>query len=214
MCIPDHQFEHAVRLFTSRIDLFETVAPLPLTMPNSLDHKYPRFKAIGRKDFWLLLPAGYCHLDCRPENVEWSLGKVFLLYLGILHSNLNFQGNLPYPKLSVYMQSLIDTKSFVDLADLVDGMNPPEEWGELNLNLNGYTDMGWLEKRVGALREDGTQDMFIFVDSRPVSQRGIWQDIVRSKQRRMGWKYSPERYATRFRKHGSKDPRTAYRLLV
>ncbi|EGD92078.2 uncharacterized protein TERG_08293 [Trichophyton rubrum CBS 118892] len=74
LCIPDEHHEHAVRLFKSHSDILEPCGPLPLRAPGSLNHKYPRFKAIGRTDFWLLLPASYCHIVCIPENLEWSKG--------------------------------------------------------------------------------------------------------------------------------------------
>lgn len=37
----------------------------------------------------------------------------------------------------------------------------------------------------------------------------LWRKYVRNKKRRMGWKYPPEIYAARIRRHGSaaKDPR-------
>lgn len=48
----------------------------------------------------------------------------------------------------------------------------------------------------------------------PVPRREIWTDSVRNEQRRIGWKYPPEIYATRFRRRGSasKDPREMDRL--
>ncbi|EFR03322.1 hypothetical protein MGYG_06319 [Nannizzia gypsea CBS 118893] len=184
------------RLPNSHSDILEPCGPLPLRAPDSLNHKYPRFKPIGRTDFWLLLPASYCHIVCVPENLEWS------------------KGNLPYPKLQVYVQSLIDTKNLGDLEDLVDGMDLSEEWGEQNLSLEGHADSNWSENCIEALIADGTEEMFIFIDPSPTPQREIWQKCVRNKQRRLGWKYSPEIYATRYRRHGSKDPRERYRYAM
>lgn len=114
----------------------------------------------------------------------------------------------------MYAQSLIDTKNSVDLQDLIDGMNLSEEWGEENLDLEGTTDTEWLERYVYVLRQDGVQGMFIFVDPTPVPRREIWTDSVRNEQRRIGWKYPPEIYATRFRRRrsASKDPREMDRL--
>ena len=139
----------------------------------------------------------------------WNGVKVsFGYYPFPRESHLTLQpGGLPYPKLPVYVQSLMDTKTGVDLEDLIDGMDLSEEWGEQNLDLEGYTDTKWLEGYFGAFREDGRDEMFISIDPTPVSRRQMWQEFVRNKQRRMGWKYPPEVYATRFRRHGSKDPR-------
>lgn len=72
LCVPDEQHEIAVELFTSQCDILKPCGPLPLRRPDLLNYKYPRFKAIGRTDFWLLLPASYCHIACEPNNVEWS----------------------------------------------------------------------------------------------------------------------------------------------
>ncbi|KAM5444452.1 hypothetical protein MaudCBS49596_008011 [Microsporum audouinii] len=193
LCIPDSQLERAVEVFTSNRDILEPCGPLPLRRSGSLDHKYPRFKAVGRTDFWLLLPASYCHITCEPDSIEWS------------------QGRLPYPKLHVYVQSLIDTKNKVDLADLVDGMDLTEDWGMKYLNLEGNTDTEWLENLVQRLKEDGPKDRFMFVFPQPMPRLKIWKEFVETKQSRMGWKYSSELYATRFRRYGSKDPRSQYR---
>ncbi|KAM5438511.1 hypothetical protein MferCBS31731_005088 [Microsporum ferrugineum] len=166
LCIPDSQLERAVEVFTSNRDILEPCGPLPLRRSGSLDHKYPRFKAVGR---------------------------------------------LPYPKLHVYVQSLIDTKNKVDLADLVDGMDLTEDWGMKYLNLEGDTDTEWLENLVQRLKEDGPKDRFMFVFPQPMPRLKIWKEFVETKQSRMGWKYSSELYATRFRRYGSKDPRSRYR---
>ncbi|GKZ57637.1 hypothetical protein AnigIFM49718_002960 [Aspergillus niger] len=193
LCIQDEQFERAVELFTSHPDILEPCGPNPLKSPNLLNHKYPRFKAIGWASFWLLVPGDYCHLTVEPQNIEWSLG------------------GLPYPKLPVYVQSAIDSKSLLDLEELVDGMNLAEEWGHRELDLEGHTDTKWLEDYAQAFRDDGVDEMFIFVDPTPVSRKEIWTHAVRNKHRRLGWKYSPETHATRYRKYGSKDPRSVPR---
>lgn len=131
------------------------------------------------------------------------------LYLG--RNSLTSAGGLPYPKLPVYVQSAIDSKSLLDLEELVDGMNLAEEWGHRELDLEGHTDTKWLEDYAQAFRDDGVDEMFIFVDPTPVSRKEIWTHAVRNKHRRLGWKYSPETHATRYRKYGSKDPRSVPR---
>ncbi|KKZ61452.1 hypothetical protein EMCG_03934 [[Emmonsia] crescens] len=189
LCIPDSQHDQAVQIFASKSDILKPCEPLPLQRQDSQNHKYPRFKVIDRTDFWLLVPASYCHISCEVDNIEWSLG------------------HLPYPKLHIYIQSLIDTKMEGDLSDLIDGMDLTYEWGLKNLNLGGVTDTEWLKWLMQGMRDDGFKEMFIFVDPKPVSQLEIWKKYVTTKQTRMGWKYSPEIYATRFRRFGSKDPR-------
>ena len=206
-------------LFESRDDLLEPCGPLPLNSPNLLNHKYPRFKQKGKISFWQLVPASYSHLNCEPENIEWSFGMsphsdhACLPSLSALFNYV--KGGIPYPKLNLYVQRAIDIKDGVELQDLIDGMDLSEEWGEENLNLDGTTDTEWLENYYQAFcadfRKRGKDDMLVFIDPTPTSRRQIWERSVRNKQRRLGWKYSPERYATRYRKHGSIDPRTRNR---
>ncbi|EFQ98225.1 hypothetical protein MGYG_01260 [Nannizzia gypsea CBS 118893] len=190
LCVPDSQLEKAVEIFTSNCHTLEPCAPFPLRRRGSLDHKYSRFKAIGRTDFWLILPASYCHIACEPDNIEWS------------------QGRLPYPKLHIYAQSLVDTMNKIDLAALVDGMDLTEEWGIEHLELDGNTDTDWrknMMKRFGdnSLTADSTSTL-----CRPVSRLELWKEYVSSKESRMRWIHSPEYYSTRFRLRDSKDPRT------
>jgi hypothetical protein len=120
-------------------------------------------------------------------------------------------GGLPYPKLPVYVQSSIDTKSLVKLEDLIDGMNRSEEWGEQNLDLENYTDTEWLQKWIEALQADGLKKMFILESATPVPRRDIWKDCIGKNQKRLGWKHPPEIYATRYRRHGARDPRSRNR---
>lgn len=120
-------------------------------------------------------------------------------------------GNLPYPKLPGFVQSLLDTKQYVDLCDLIDGQDLSEEWGIEHLDLSGNSDTKWLECLIQGMRDDGIEDIYIFIDAKPVSRLDLWKKYTTTKQTRMGWKYSPEIYATRFRKIGSKDPRTRNR---
>ncbi|KAL4946707.1 hypothetical protein BDV06DRAFT_231786 [Aspergillus oleicola] len=186
LCVPNKDYDHAVALFEARDDLLKPCGPLPLNSPTLLNHKYPRFKARGKISFWQLVPESYSHFDCRPENIEWSLGGI------------------PYPKLKLYLE------------DLIDGMDLSEDWGKGNLNLDGTTDTKWLENYYqafcGDFRERGKNEMLVFIGPTTTSSvQQIWKHSVRNKQRRLGWKYSPERYATRYRKHGSTDPRTRNR---
>ncbi|PYI00858.1 hypothetical protein BO78DRAFT_329029 [Aspergillus sclerotiicarbonarius CBS 121057] len=193
LCIQDEQFERAVEIFTSRSDILNPCGPNPFRSPSLLNHKYPRFKAVGWATFWTLVPGRYCHLVVEPENIEFS------------------KGDLPYPKLAVYVQSAIDSKNDGLLQELIDGMNLTEEWGGESLDLEGHTDTQWLEDRIQAFLDDGEDPMYIWIDPTPVSRRTVWTKMVQGKQKRLGWKYPAERYATRYRKHGSKDPRSVYR---
>ena len=71
------------------------------------------------------MPARDCHIPCAPHYFERS------------------RSGLPYPRLEVFAQSLIDTKSLCDLEDLIDGMDLTEKWGQDHLDLTGTNDASY-----------------------------------------------------------------------
>ncbi|KAL4796540.1 hypothetical protein BDV19DRAFT_378057 [Aspergillus venezuelensis] len=190
-------YERSIALFNSRPNILTPCGPLPLSSPNEMNHKYPRFKVPGRIIFWQLVPGNYMHFECKPENIEWNLGMYF---------SFNFTH-----------ERAIDVKDDVELVDLIDGQNLTPEWGEENLDLEGTTDTEWLEEYYQSLcaewRAEGKPAEFVFLDPAPMPRRKTWDFLVKNenKRRRLGWKYPAERYATRYRKHGSVDPRTRVR---
>jgi hypothetical protein len=188
MCVTTEKLETAANLFRAEPDRFKPFRPSALTRIQGMDHLYPRFKFVGLSCFFILMTSQACHLPCEPGNIEYS------------------QTGLPYPKLPVFAQSLIDTWNGVDLDDLVDGMNLTLEWGEANLDLDGTVDRDWARWRTDtlhgkAMHEDhplwGTQ-----------KRRDIWEEVVSAdgKKNRQRHKYQ-EIYETRFWRRGQKDPR-------
>lgn len=91
----------------------------------SFEHLYPRFKLVGVALFFLIIPSQYCHISCEPANFEFG------------------QTGIPFPKLDVFAQSLLDTCNLIGLDDLIDGMNLSTAWGEEHLDLDGITDVDW-----------------------------------------------------------------------
>ncbi|KAL4904633.1 hypothetical protein BDW74DRAFT_178727 [Aspergillus multicolor] len=197
LCIPHADHQHAVELFNSRSDILSPCGPSPETSPTLLNHKYPRFKMRGLSDFWLLVPERYVHIQCRPGNVEWSLG------------------GLPYPKLPIIVQAALDTKRGVELESLIDAQGLTSEWGEANLDFTGTTDIAWLESYYQSFHEDyarrGIDETLIWIDPEPRARREIWEQAITNKSNRLGWKRDPAVYSSRYRKHGSGDPRTRQR---
>ncbi|KAK2738395.1 hypothetical protein FQN57_007072 [Myotisia sp. PD_48] len=202
ICVPTDKLPEATSLFQQKPSQFESFRPSALASTNRLDHLYPRFKAVGLRLFFVLLPGTACHLEPSPtfENVEFS------------------SMGLPYPSLPTYTQSLLDGKLGTDLDDLVDGMDLNLEWGEENLDLEGTVDSNWVWWRHFAMsktnndteQEDG-------VDQKkqrppwylnPDKRRDIWIKTVSpdAKKNRQGWKYKAG-YETRFRRFQSQDPR-------
>ena len=150
---------------------------------------YPRFKVVDFALFFVIVPSKDCHISCKSSSFE--LGRT----------------DLPFPKLDVYIQSLLETGNEVDLEDLIDGMNLTEAWGEDNLDLDGTTDIEWARWKNEIVKKGGVH-VQLFWNTEPRSKREIWQEKASadSKRRRQGWKYK-ENWETRFWKHGQKDPR-------
>lgn len=161
-----------------------------MTYTYNIDHHFPRFKFVGVRLFFVLMPSHAHHLDVKPDNIEFS------------------GTGLPYPTLPVYAQSLLDADNGVDLDDLVDGMDLTLEWGEQYLDLNGTIDgeyKWWRTKLALNCSDDQQRPAASF---NPAKRRDVWMKAVaaESKKMRQTWKYEPDN-ATRFRKIGSKDPR-------
>jgi hypothetical protein len=93
-------------------------------------------------------------------------------------------------------------------------MNLTQEWGEENLDLEGTVDADWIWWKHNLARDQKLEDVHDEKPawySNPDQRREVWikQTSRESKNARQSWKYEPGR-ETRFRKNGSKDPRTQY----
>ena len=158
----------------------------------SLIHTFPRFKFKGVDLIFDLVPAHDAHIICHPSNFEWSLT------------------GLPYPKLESYAQSLLDTLSWAEITDLIDGMDLTEEWGATHLDLDKGNDVAWAYEKNEKIRASVPLTLgscFLEVDEGPLSLREIWNTEVRTKAKRLGDETPQEVYLTRFRPKGSADPR-------
>ncbi|WEW60090.1 hypothetical protein PRK78_005574 [Emydomyces testavorans] len=192
LCVPTELLETASQLMRNQVDILEPFRRSSLTSVNGLEHLFPRFKFIGISLFFVLTSSQAVHVPCTPESIEYSHNRI------------------PYPKLPVYAQSLLETLNQVDLDDLVDGMNPTLEWGEENLDLDRSADAEWGRwcadfLNNGEKADDGDIPMWCFD---PPTLRDIWKSTVsaEAKKNRQSWKYMPH-METRFRKYGQKDPR-------
>ncbi len=163
---------------------------------STLLRSFPRFKATNSTDFWVLVTASFAHITFESGNVEKS------------------KGGLPYPSLISFAQNLLDTQNDVDLEDLMDGMNLSEEWGEEHLELDKDIDVLWARRQLAMYDNAGVDEMFVNLDIEPRKRRVDWQRVSRNKEARIGFKKSKDIYATRFRRHGSKDPRSVWRDLI
>ncbi|KAI9891987.1 MAG: hypothetical protein M1814_002182 [Vezdaea aestivalis] len=141
-----------------------------------------------------LVPSEDCHLNLLPENVVRS------------------KNGLPYPKLNVFIQSLIDTLDRVALNDAIDGSNVDLKWGKENLDLDGTNDIAWAGRKNSKIKDIyGTAGQGILVETESYLRINIWENAVITKTDRLGFKYPPDLFITRFRLHGSPNPWEIYR---
>ena len=100
------------------------------------------------------------------------------------------------------------------LADVIDGMNLSEEWGVSNLDLSYAHDTRWAKWANERMERTNVTANIKMIPTNTFDRKSIWQKSVEGKQTRGGWKYPKDVYATRFRMHGSVDPRTRDRTHV
>lgn len=130
--------------------------------------KWPRFKVVGVRLFILLVLA---------DEFRFSIDQQDSIVRG--------KTGLPFPSLPAFVQSLLDSKNLIDLADLIDGMNLDEDWAAENgVEVSDHPYPGVLP-----------------------SPKWVWEKFTRSRHTNMGWKYDPKIYAIRYRKHRDRDPR-------
>lgn len=138
-------------------------------------------------------------MDCKESNFEKSS-------MGI-----------PYPKLEILAQSLLDTQRWADLEDLIDGMNLSEEWGNEHLQLDRTYDIAYAEeknKRIRASVKKTFLSSLLELSTFPRLLRPIWEEMVRGKERRIGPELPQGYYLTRFYPKGRGDPRLKERFHV
>lgn len=188
ICVPTEQLDKAADLIGAEKDRFEPFMPSAMKRARDISHLYPRFKFKGLRLFFTFLASKACHIVCEPQNIEHS------------------DNGIPYPQLHIFAQSLLDSGNFMDLEDLIDGMNLTPEWGEQNLHLDGTIDGDWLRWRKSSLlgREPTEKELIKNLPER----RETWMKSAsaEAKKTRQGIKYR-EGMVTRWRREGDDDPR-------
>ena len=218
-CVPTDQLAAADALFSSGPASTSYTAwrghhpDAEARLPASLYHTFPRYLLNHRRplfDFYLV-PSADWRFDCTRANFEYSA-----------------QAHLPYPKLHLFAQSLMERRSFNDLQDLVDGMDLAEAWGDENLR---FDDLGeeyarWVADKNDKIRAALPQEvrehpmavmfgtsMYEVPEGVP-KFRGLFVNSVRTKEGRIGIEAPPGQYSTQYREKGSPDPRTLVRFHV
>ncbi|KAI9719127.1 MAG: hypothetical protein M1828_006309 [Chrysothrix sp. TS-e1954] len=149
------------------------------------------YERLPRKDTWdptdpVVAFARFRRTDRKLEvfiaaALSTHLDVVFKTPDSILVSE---QSGLPFPRLKHFVQSALDSGENSLADQLVDGMNLTEEWGV----------------RVGLRFGHVTLRNNIRLD-----QHEYWHWLVTSKQKRMGYKYDPKVFASRYRRHREGD---------
>ncbi|KAH9207029.1 hypothetical protein DL95DRAFT_469066 [Leptodontidium sp. 2 PMI_412] len=177
--VPTEHLEKSLALLTAepydqKLEICQHLMP----QIESLLRTFPRFKFKGVNLWFDLIPSDDAHVVCEASNFERS------------------SMGLPYPKLEVFAQSLLDTHSRVALNDLVDGMDLPEEWGEENLDLSGTVDLPWAERKNKKIKESVENSWMLLCSNAAFSTREIWEEVVGGKTGRIGLEL-PESFITR-----------------
>lgn len=133
---------------------------------------------------------------CERSNFEWN------------------QTGLPYLKLHIFVQNAIDSRDYMALAGAIDGMYFSEEWGVSNLDLSCAHDTRWAKWANERMERTNPTANIKRIPTNIFDMKRTWQMSMEGKQRRGGWKYPKDVYATRFRMHGSVDLRTRDRTRV
>lgn len=179
--------------FEKLADVYQPFRPNVLIQAGSLVPHYPRFKLVGKAVFFTLMTTQAVHMDLTPATIEYDRWI-----------------RIPYPRLSVYAQALLDTWKLTDLEDLVDGMNLTVQWGEQNLDLDGNIDQAWAHWKERTLAGRDLAD-----DELPQwreLKRTVWHKAAstETKKQRQGWKTRSDK-PTRFWTAGQQDPREKFK---
>ena len=192
------KFEEAIDLLKSKpfLTICEEI-PRPTHHTIRLFDTYPLFKRLGVTSLYFrIISAQAAHLPCDHSSIVRS------------------KMDLPYPKLPLFVQSAMDSRDFVTLTDVVDGMDLSEKWGLDSLDLTYTKDTCWAEWANERIQRVNPEASFGLIPTIAFDRKKKWLKLVQSKQTRAGWKYPPEQYATRFRRHGTTDPTTRDRTHV
>ncbi|KAK2764909.1 hypothetical protein FQN54_008606 [Arachnomyces sp. PD_36] len=193
ICVPTDMVAKTAAIFKSEpyTQFYETCPPGHV-QPFSLLHTFPRFKVKETLLRFAIVPSEDCHLTCKPSNIERS------------------QTGLPYPKLEIFAQSLLETYNEVALTDLIDGMNLTEEWGLRYLDLDGTTDLEWTENKNEKIRSSvplTETSCFLELPTASFSLRDIWGNLARTKSDRIDSACAEGGFSTRFYPRNQGDPR-------
>lgn len=193
--IPTDSLPKATAIFAGLDDVYKPWKPCGPQL-RSLIHTYPRFKQKGLTFTFYLVPGDEYFISGFDETIlERSTSDI------------------PYPRLDVLVQSLIDTQRWADVEALIDGMDLSEQWGEQHLDLEDPDDaerayIKTKNDRIMASCDDYPEVRPIYgtLSEEPREKKKQWRGLVSRKRHRIGLG-DKHLYATQYRLKGSCDPR-------
>lgn len=124
---------------------------------------------------------------------------------------------IPYPKLEVFAQNLLNTQQWFNLTHLVDGMDLSLEWGQQHLRLGEpstaevqYAKMKngkYAKSREHLPESDFPRGVKLMNDTTSLDRTEKWARIVRKKPGRIDPLRVQAGYITQHRSKNSGDPR-------
>ncbi|KAI0429892.1 hypothetical protein F5Y09DRAFT_331470 [Xylaria sp. FL1042] len=125
----------------------------------------------GTDFYFILVPSNDIHIVCEPSNLTRSLRGP------------------PYTKLDVFIQSCLDTGDRLQLCDVIDGTDLPEQW-EWAQDAN---------KRGREFANGKFAHWAPFAKGGKMKKRDMWQFLVRSKKDRLDWTKPSDIFITQYR---------------
>lgn len=122
---------------------------------------------------------------------------------------------LPYPTLPVFAQSLLATNDVVGFTDLIDGMDLTSECGAENLDFDSEYAVEWVQRKHEKIRASVPLTPTSFLLEVPTNTYNLkeeWNEIVGTKEKRIGEEMAEAWFVTRFSGRGKGDPREEERI--
>ncbi|GAW19661.1 hypothetical protein ANO14919_091500 [Xylariales sp. No.14919] len=194
ICVPINKVEYVKDLFTiaPHCEIYEDADQIMPTV-RSLLHTYPRLRRKDVKFSFFILPSWEFFMeDFGPRNLEYS------------------SSHIPYPRLDFFAQGLLDTQHWMELEQLVDGMDLDMEWAQANIDFDRPGRIEYAEEKNGRIRNSLASfpsSSPSTLSTKPLDLRARFQRTVDNKEKRID-RFAPKgKFVTQYRKTGSQDPR-------
>ncbi|RWA11043.1 hypothetical protein EKO27_g4051 [Xylaria grammica] len=194
MCVPTNKVEYVKDLFTTapHCEIYEDADQIVPTV-RSLLHTYPRLRRKDVKFSFFIIPSWEFFMkDFGPSRFEYS------------------SSHIPYPMLDFFAQGLLDTQHWMELEQLIDGMDLDMKWAQANIDFDRPGRIEYAEEKNGRIRnslENFPNSSPSTLSTKPLDLRARFQRTIDNKEKRID-RFAPKgKFVTQYRKTGSQDPR-------